>query len=46
MLGPVDMTLLKELLKSGIFRIVTTVGSKEFEYDGPNKESLVCKKFI
>ncbi|RIA95867.1 hypothetical protein C1645_816168 [Glomus cerebriforme] len=41
--GPVGKTLLIDLLKSGTFKTVTTIGRKEFEYNGPNKETLVQK---
>jgi hypothetical protein len=40
--GAVGKTLLIDLLKSGTFKTITTIGRREFEYNGPNKEALVC----
>ncbi|CAI2188446.1 13796_t:CDS:2 [Funneliformis geosporum] len=41
--GAIGKSLLRDLLKSGAFRTVTTIESKMFEYNGPNKEALVQK---
>nr|CAG8577615.1 5375_t:CDS:2 [Entrophospora candida] len=41
--GAVGKSLLYDLLKSEKFNIVTSIGRREIEYDGPNKESLIQK---
>jgi len=41
--GAVGKTLLIDLLKSGTYKTITTIGRREFEYNGPNKEALIQK---
>ncbi|GBC04207.1 hypothetical protein RclHR1_05570008 [Rhizophagus clarus] len=41
--GAVGKTLLVDLLKSGSYKTITTIGRREFEYTGPNKEALIQK---
>ncbi|CAG8537947.1 941_t:CDS:2 [Paraglomus brasilianum] len=41
--GAVGKTLVRDLLHNGGFSRITTVGRREFEYDGPNKNILVQK---
>ena len=40
-IGAVGKTLVRDLLHNGGFSKITTVGRREFEYDGPNKDILV-----
>ncbi|KAK9708657.1 hypothetical protein K7432_009504 [Basidiobolus ranarum] len=39
--GAVGKSVLSDLLETGIFKTVTSVGRREVPYDGPNKETLV-----
>ncbi|CAB4386888.1 NAD(P)-binding protein [Rhizophagus irregularis] len=41
--GAVGKALLIDLLKSGNYKTITTIGRREFEYNGPNKEALIQK---
>jgi len=40
--GATGVHVVNELLKCGLFNKVTSVARREFDYQGPNKDRLVC----
>jgi len=42
-IGATGVHVINELLKCGLFKKVTSVARREFDYQGPNKDFLVSK---